>query len=954
MTNVEIEKVLKGREQGALLKLLDDRTMEEAEKADVVTRVFKILEEQFYEGLPELIVKLCVEERKKVAWAARHTFLSYWLKGQGYYQRHLIIALLVERLKNESAERLEAAIRTAWVVGYRDDQLVRELEHLAGLHKETRIDGNAEGWALAVLASIAYPEMDVISSKLQSRLNTNGRLSESDCWTAKYVATPDMISALTEAAPTELLAVSALLDLPTRYPRSVHSVFDAFKSFDEREQLLYGHNLTSKIDLPEVGTYVLERTLTAFEQAGRRNLLPPVNQLLSANKPNQLSSLIKAKDSLTSDRRELLKSFAIKPTGNDTDFQTSESLTKEATWDVILRLGLTEAHEWLPEAMEGEQNFTLLKLAEFASFIRTEKATLPLIPIVLDEKGDYVIGLGCLTTLGVIGSAEALDALLQSRVHKQEGGDDEIPLALIEAIASACMTQKSSDLVWRRLCDPESDAHLRRVCAYAIEDLSGYRNAPLPQTDALTNFLRTAGSNLPGYDSLLLVLSRYQDPLALDLLREIGASPYQSDDLTQALAVSDLLIDFPSRVEALGFKEVAGEWIITKPLTPTAALALLCLYRADPNFEQAVINVLNGDSLQVATQIVANLKRSDHLSQAIRESLLQRALQWNSRYFADRLSLEALALTWPEPLLEESFVETVSLWESPARRAYISSLKVALREKNNSVIAHLGCRFLVDDDSEVRRDAARLALEGNPDILRQAVHELSDRQDNVDQAIFLLDAAFWLESEWQQFAQVGATHREPIVREHYKTLEREREQLLLARTYLPLVLKSEDYLETWCYGQALVALGNEETVDRIYAGLPSEVYRRSYLIWLAKNLKKRLEKTRTDQSNKQYLPPPAASEKQLDVLVEVNDEIVGPFPGVLTESYSRRAHRWLWSWSVCIEKQPDLVHKLTLQRSGKPVYVRVDGRRGQVLVAKSTVATAELARLVLQGTGPLD
>lgn len=957
MTNEEIESILDEGDTDALLKLVDDPAIEETEKADVITRILRALEEQFYEGLPELAVKVCVETPKKVAWVARHSFLSYWLKGQGYYDRPTVIKSVVNRLKSETNERLEAAIRTAWVIGYRDDQIVDELENIAGLHKQTRPDTNAEGWALAVLASMAYPRLDFISSKLKSRLNVNGLLTESDCWTAKHAATPEMISGLVEAAPSQLLAVSALLDLPTRYPDSAKAVFDAFKSLEEKDRFLYVNNLTSNIDLPDVGVYVLDQVLGAFEQPGKRNVLPPVNQLLNANKPNQLSSFTSARETLAQDERECLSRPAIRPTGNVTDFQTSESVTKEAAWSVILRLGLKEAREWLPAALEGEENFTLLKLAEFASFIGVEKAVSPLSRIALDEKADYRIGLGCLKSLGVIGTADALDVLLKSRVHRQKGGNDEVPLALVEAIASACMTQKSCDVVWNRLRDPNSSVHLQKLCAYVIEDLSSFINAPLPDVTELTDLLGTEDLSFPGYDSLLLALPRYQHPVALDLLRQVGASNHQSNELTQALAVSGLLIDFPNRIEALGLKKDAEHWVITKTLSATGALALLCLYRSDKSFESAIIKVLEGDSLHLATQIVANLRNSDALSPPVRQALFNRALNWNGSYYADPLSLEALARTWAEPLLEESFIEKVSLWQSSARRAYLSSLKVALGEGcNSTVIAQLACRFLVDDESDVRRDAARLALESNSLVLKREVHALAKQQDPLDHAIFLLDAAFWLDSDWQEFAQFGASHREPLVREHCKTLSRERDELLLARDYLLTVLKSTDYLDTWCYGQALLEVGKEETIDLIYAGLPSEVYRRSYLIWLAKELKARLEKARNDQSSKHYLPPPAASEKTLEVSIEVDSMILGTVLGVLAETYSRRAHRWLWSWTVLIENQPELIHTINSQGSGKPVYVKVDGRRGQVLPASSKIGSGSepYSRLIMQGTGPLE
>lgn len=237
----------------------------------------------------------------------------------------------------------------------------------------------------------------------------------------------------------------------------------------------------------------------------------------------------------------------------------------------------------------------------------------------------------------------------------------------------------------------------------------------------------------------------------------------------------------------------------------------------------------------------------------------------------------------------------------------------------------------------------------------QVVHVLEQQQDDLEQAIFLLDAAFWLDSRWQQFAVLGASHREPLVREHCRILEREREEFTLARDYLRWILESDDYLKTWRYGQALLEIGNEETIDRIHASLPSQVYKRSYLIWLAKDIKNRLEQRRKDQTGKQYLPPPAASQQRLEILIEVDDQILGPFPGVLAESYSRGAHRWLWSWTISIENQPELGHTLGLRDSGKPVYVRVNDRRGRVLIARNSVSSGSEphSRLFLQGKGPL-
>ena len=164
-------------------------------------------------------------------------------------------------------------------------------------------------------------------------------------------------------------------------------------------------------------------------------------------------------------------------------------------------------------------------------------------------------------------------------------------------------------------------------------------------------------------------------------------------------------------------------------------------------------------------------------------------------------------------------------------------------------------------------------------------------------------------------------------------------------------------METWCYGQALLEIGNEEERLTIFTRpchlrFIGEVN----LLWLAKEIKQRVEKKRKDQTSKEYLPPPAASQQRLEILVEVDEQILGPFPGVLAENYSRRAHRWLWSWSISIENQPELIHTLDLQGSGNPIYVRADGRRGRVLptTSKLTSGSEPYARLILQGTGPLE
>jgi hypothetical protein len=125
-----------------------------------------------------------------------------------------------------------------------------------------------------------------------------------------------------------------------------------------------------------------------------------------------------------------------------------------------------------------------------------------------------------------------------------------------------------------------------------------------------------------------------------------------------------------------------------------------------------------------------------------------------------------------------------------------------------------------------------------------------------------------------------------------------------------------------------------------------------------KQLGKRLERDRKEQTNKFYLPPPADRERSVKVIVEMKGEALGSFAGVLRESQTRRAHRWLWSWSVYIENERDLVQSVMARGADDEIFIKTDdGRRGQVIPVKTELSSGEeqpSARLLLLGKGALE
>jgi hypothetical protein len=354
---------------------------------------------------------------------------------------------------------------------------------------------------------------------------------------------------------------------------------------------------------------------------------------------------------------------------------------------------------------------------------------------------------------------------------------------------------------------------------------------------------------------------------------------------------------------------------------------------------------------------MVNLRSTDNISPRVRQALWDRTLEENGPRSLDRYSLEAVAKVWPDKLLEEETIEKASQWSSSARLAYVNALRAILKEHGRgSTVARVASQFLVDDESNIRRHAAWITRDSEPAVLQQAVDRFEIRAEELDQAVFMLDAAFWLEADWERYEALGRSHREPLVREIARDLSEERKHAMLAREYVPIVLGSNDLLNTWCYGQALLELGNEETIAALYAALPEEVYRRSYLIWLAKKLEKSLEKKRKDQSEKRMLPPPPTQEEPVEVTLELDGERVGPFTGVLQRNTVRRARR-LSAWSIRIDNEPDLALRLRNRDTDEAIYVETpDGGRARALLVQRPYDDSEdlpLTEVLLLGQSDL-
>ena len=115
VTSEHAQAILDGADVDALLNLIDDPHIETEERPDVALYALLRLEALFYEKLPELVIRVCVEAPEPVSNEIRHFFLRPWVRDEGFHHRVDLIADLVRRFQSGDRKQLVATIRTGWI-----------------------------------------------------------------------------------------------------------------------------------------------------------------------------------------------------------------------------------------------------------------------------------------------------------------------------------------------------------------------------------------------------------------------------------------------------------------------------------------------------------------------------------------------------------------------------------------------------------------------------------------------------------------------------------------------------------------------------------------------------------------------------------------------------------------------------------------------------------------------
>ena len=852
-----VREILDSRDPKKLVELIFDQSVEDEQRPSAVTQALRELAELDYKDLAKLAVQASVELPEKVCRQVRHYFLGKWIKSDGFDQRPTVLRLLAERLDRADVDQRVQIIRAVQFIGYRDDGLVDKLEKFAGIQGQGGENDDVEAWALTALARVGYPHPQRITDRLQSRLDANGEFNEADCWTAFYHASPQMLHALFDAISWDKPALIAIANLVERQPGLAPEAWLRFNEGDTATHWLNQGRMAEAIGLPEVGSALAKQAIEALRDHETRNTMVSMNRLIGAYSERVIKG---AKDSIAglhSEELAWIKKPATLLDPLNIRVMTSEGYDKDAAWKIILHLGLPESRSWLKEALGDTPSRSDLTYADYAGYLQQGDVVPALAKAISGEDVDFGYGLHVMEALGVLGTEEALHALLGNKVWFD--GDDAggIPEKYVDALVSASITLGSDDPIWNALLDDQREFKVRLACAYALQRLAYIPNAPKPRIKEIRDLLRAEKDGQPGWEQLLILLSKADSSVETHGLLNWAALQFSGNrSVTEALARAGILNSYEDRLTELGLCQVDGKWRAEDDLGSYENLILLILYKKDLTFEQAMIDVLEVASYSTAANILYNLDRGESVSSELAEALFDRLIEGKGGFFSGSGTVHAIGNVAPNLLLRPTLLKAVEGWQSGSIADYLGQLKDSQIDiEDKEALVRLGAQYLENEDVSVRREAARLLRKVSVKRLEEEVSRMMTSAERLDQWIFAIQAGSYLDMIPDQWREIRDTHREPEVRALMRTTIDEVKRSALARSYTSRVLAEPDVLSAWAYGNALLQIGDEESVEALLDDLPPEVHRRAYLINLSKQIEKASEERRKKLDSSVVLPP---------------------------------------------------------------------------------------------------
>ena len=477
----------------------------------VIGAAFRTLAALHYIGLHELGLELSYKlPFRERDWL--QDFLIDWADQLSLEQRESVYAWWLSSLAKDlvvgtDAQRLEGALWMTNTIGRRTPEIEQCLERLSGITGEHDVPVEVSDQSLWALTSLGYPDDEALIQRLEQRLQSE---DHGLYWLlpATRILTPlSLIPVILnmyrlhrdENNYASLLWVIA--DLALANPGEADNIWQAIETditSSSIRTIAGAGNVTSQIDSPKVIDFFLGQINNSMSSGrGVAGGIDPhyhvYNRMRNLSRLRHLEAYRHSTFRNSFSLIEGIRQDACLDTGKDTAWTTVESSLKRMAWDIGLRLNLDKIVEWFPAALEEANSYVFGAVGDLAGYIRATSAIPALHAAVKSADTKVTMGVASIRALGNIGTRDAFDALIDSRIKM---GND-VPQALPDALANSTLLMNECGPLIEILIDDAIDPLTRMACAASTEQVAAKRAILLEPFKKQIIMLLSSSANLP-------------------------------------------------------------------------------------------------------------------------------------------------------------------------------------------------------------------------------------------------------------------------------------------------------------------------------------------------------------------------------------------------------------------------------------------------------------------------
>jgi hypothetical protein len=742
---------------------------------------------------------------------------------------------------------------------------------------------------------------------------------------------------------------------------------------DSARRVLATGNTFVNCNTPEVVEYLLARV-------GRPGFDPhsAYNHLKNCFRPAQLEGW----RTDVKDLKARLTEFATLP-GSQTRSVTIQDTFRQAAWETAFCAGVVDIVDWLERA-DLRSPFGVAEMLTYASYTPVSDWPAFVTRLIMERVdigagGDlwYSARIAATKAVAAAESLKSLELLLNCGLTG--GGAPLLSTTKLAAdVAERLSSHQPGELLAYlfKICEDRTRSVGRMSAIAALQRMAALKLMDQSHLNRLISIV--ADSSLPGYATagVMWIIGTFEGlPLNNSLracLVECLVAAQTSEEVKfqslQAVIHLGLWPDYEQIVsEALNLVHPTYTIDIShlKGYQSWKAYALgLLVSRAPDTYRRAAKQVLEGGSGEAVHMLLRALDRGSGVRQDVADELGRAAIERSGRvlglFFGETDNFDVIARLAPREFLFAGWESLWGDWMPQVRCALADGLqKVSVpgaSEKDR--ILSLLKWLLADSTYMVRRSASRSFSRVNSTELRELCFEWM-RSGQTELRIRSAESAQWLpidnsKSIDNRILRDLLADPEPSVRAAAKRSaaelrERDWGAFALARIRSGHGHDGRNISELYCYGRALAALGDDETVtaiNEIRAEPNIPIHLRNWLAKVAEDTAKHWKETA--QGWPETIPAWSGQLEEIDGEFDVDERHYTTKISLWQRRREDPSDRVSWGGGFFEESLPERM-RMFFAAKPEPLNLSIKGRRSAQILYNSV---SPEGRILFVGTGP--